>query len=72
MRVQVRVSLVALLVSALVAVLAPAAAQASFGIEKFFAGNCSEEKCGEHAEEPTEKKKKNTATVKLAATCRSA
>ncbi len=56
MRVQVRVSLVALLVSALVAVLAPAAAQASFGIEKFFAGNCSEEKCGEHAEEPTEKK----------------
>jgi hypothetical protein len=52
-RVQVRVSLVALVVSALVAVLAPAAAQASFGVEKFFAGNCKESTCGEGAIPPS-------------------
>jgi hypothetical protein len=54
-RVQVRVSLVALIVSALVAVMAPAGAQA-FGIEKFFAGNCSVETCGEGAKEAKEAK----------------
>lgn len=52
MRDQVRVSLIALVVSALVAVMAPTAAQA-FGIEKFFAGNCIEAKCGEGAVPPS-------------------
>jgi hypothetical protein len=49
MRSRVRLSLVALLVGAITAVLAPAAAQASFGIEKFVAVNCSAEhsKCAE-------------------------
>ncbi len=39
MRVQVRVSLIALVVSALVVLAVPMAAQA-FGVETFFAGNC--------------------------------
>jgi hypothetical protein len=41
-RSRVRVSLVALLVSAFVVVLAPGAAQASFGVEKFESLTCSE------------------------------
>src|ERR1700735_3098222 len=44
MRVHVRVSLVALLVSASVAVAAPAA-QAAFSIESFFAANCKNATC---------------------------
>lgn len=56
MRVQVRVLVVALLLSAFV-VLSAGASDASaleFGFEKFFAGNCStgHEKCGEGAKEP--------------------
>jgi hypothetical protein len=48
-RFQVRVSFLALLVGALVAVLAPAAAQANVEIEKFVGINCSagHETCGE-------------------------
>jgi len=46
MRSHVRVSLVALIVSALAAVAAPAA-QASFGIEAIFAANCNVSTCGE-------------------------
>jgi hypothetical protein len=51
MRVHVRSSLLALLVGAIVIVSAPAA-QAAFGVEKFFAANCGAafEKCGEGAE----------------------
>lgn len=52
MRVQVRASLVTLVVCALVA-LVPDSAQA-FGIERFFAGNCKEEGCGKEAKAPTE------------------
>jgi hypothetical protein len=50
MRVHVRVSLLALLACAIVAVSAPAA-QAAFGFEHFFAGNCEVgfETCGEGA-----------------------
>jgi hypothetical protein len=44
MRSHVRVSLVALIVSASVAVAAPAA-QAAFGIESFFAANCKNSTC---------------------------
>jgi len=51
-RVQIRLSLVAFVLSALVAVAVPAAAQA-FGVEKFFAGNCKEASCGEEAEAPS-------------------
>jgi len=49
MRTHVRFSLLALLVAALVVFVAPAAAQAAFGIEKFVATNCSEghEGCAE-------------------------
>jgi hypothetical protein len=49
MRSRVRCSLLALPIGALLAVLAPAAAQASFGLEHFFAANCGAgfEKCGE-------------------------
>jgi hypothetical protein len=49
MRVHVRFSLLALLIGAIVAVSAPAAAQAAFGVESFVAVNCSEghENCGE-------------------------
>src|ERR1700735_2290025 len=51
MRVHVRVSLVALLVSASVAVAAPAAqAAVPFGIEKIFAANCKVTTCGEFPE----------------------
>jgi hypothetical protein len=54
-RVQVRVSLVALVVSALVFLGAgvAGASAAGFGFEKFFAGNCNagHETCGEGAEE---------------------
>ncbi len=52
MRVQVRLSLLALLVGAIVIASAPAA-QAAFGVEKFFAANCDKgfEKCGEGAKE---------------------
>jgi hypothetical protein len=48
-RFQVRVSFLALLVGALVAILAPAVAQANVEIEKFVGINCSEghETCGE-------------------------
>jgi hypothetical protein len=41
MKSSVRFSLFALLVSVIVAVAAPAAAQAAFGIEKFYAANCN-------------------------------
>jgi hypothetical protein len=41
MRLHVRFSFLALLVGALVALTAPAAAQAAFGVEKFVAVNCS-------------------------------
>jgi hypothetical protein len=53
MRSRVRFSLLALLTGALIAVLAPAAAQATgFGFEKFFAANCKVDTCGEGAEAP--------------------
>jgi hypothetical protein len=61
-RVQVRVSLVALVVSVLVFLVAgvSGASAAGFGFAKFFAGNCnaSHQKCGEGAEEgnPTKAK----------------
>ncbi len=42
MRSNVRISLLALLAGAIVAVSAPAAAQAAFGVDKFAAVNCSE------------------------------
>jgi hypothetical protein len=53
MRSNVRFSLLALLVGVIVAVVAPAAAQAAVGIEKFVGVNCSEghEGCGEKAAE---------------------
>jgi hypothetical protein len=55
MRFGVRFSLLALLVGALVALTAPAAAQAAFGIEGFVAANCKVEfpECGKGATEPT-------------------
>jgi hypothetical protein len=56
MRSHVRISILAFVAAALVAVLAPTTAQASFGVEKFFAGNCENNKCGEGAEEPEESK----------------
>ncbi|MHB8243533.1 MAG: hypothetical protein ACYDHN_16280 [Solirubrobacteraceae bacterium] len=45
MRLHVRFSLLALLVGAIVVVSAPAAAQAAFGVESFFAANCKEASC---------------------------
>ena len=45
MRSHARVSLLALLTGALVALLAPAAAQAAFGVESFFASNCKVNTC---------------------------
>ena len=42
MRFHARISLLALLTGAIIAVLAPAAAQAAFGVETFVAVNCSE------------------------------
>jgi hypothetical protein len=57
MRFHVRISILTFVVAALVAALAPTAAQAgSLGVEKFFAGNCENNKCGEGAEEPDEAK----------------
>jgi hypothetical protein len=55
--------LVALVASAIVAVSAPAA-QAAFGVEKFFAGNCKAafEKCGEGAKEGSQPKRNSKAT----------
>ncbi len=57
MRSQFRVSLVALLVGALVAVLAPAAAQAAFGVESFASLTCKEN-------EPEGETKECNATTK--------
>ena len=54
MRFHVRISILTFVVAALVVVLAPAAAQAAFGVEKFFAGNCEKATCGKEAEEPEE------------------
>ena len=45
MRSLLRVPLLALLAGAVLAVMAPAAAQASFGVESFFAANCKSETC---------------------------
>jgi len=45
MRSSVRFSFIALLLSAMVAVAAPAAAQAAFGVESFFASNCKVNTC---------------------------
>ncbi len=45
MRSSVRFSFVALLVGVIVAFAAPAAAQAAFGVEKFFAANCKTAAC---------------------------
>jgi hypothetical protein len=55
MRSHARVSLLALLTGAIIVVSAPAA-QAAFGVEKFFAGNCGEkfEECGKGAKEGSE------------------
>jgi hypothetical protein len=54
MRSHVRISILTFVVAALVAALAPSAAQAAFGVEKFFAGNCEKATCGEKAAEPEE------------------
>src|SRR5437773_758374 len=58
MRFHARVSLLALLAAAIVALTAPAAAQAAFGLEThgFFAGNCKAgfEECGKKAIEKNE------------------
>jgi len=54
MRFHVRISILTFVVAALVAALAPTAAQAAFGVEKFFAGNCEKATCGKEAEEPEE------------------
>ena len=54
MRFHVRISILTFVTAALVAGLAPTAAQAAFGVEKFFAGNCEKSTCGEKAEEPAE------------------
>ncbi len=59
MRSNIRTSLLTLLASAIVAITAPAAAQASFGVESFFAGNCNElhKECNK-APTPAEEKAK--------------
>jgi hypothetical protein len=54
MRFHVRISILTFVAAALVAGLAPTAAQAALGVEKFFAGNCVTETCGKEAEEPEE------------------
>jgi hypothetical protein len=56
MRFHVRISILTFAVVALVvlSVGAASASAAGFGIEKFFAGNCENNKCGEKAEEPEE------------------
>ena len=61
MRVQFRVSLVALLVGAFVAVLVPGVAQASAGIESFFAANCNVNTCKKN---PGETKAEELAKAK--------
>lgn len=57
MRSHARVSLLALVIGVLVAAAVPAAANAAFGVEKFFAANCNSasETCGEGAVSPTPK-----------------
>ncbi len=45
MRSHVRFSLLALITGAIIAVMAPAAAQAAFGVENFFASNCKVNTC---------------------------
>lgn len=55
MKPNARLALSALLTVAALALFAPVAQGASFGIEKFFAGNCKVSTCGEGAEEPTKK-----------------
>jgi hypothetical protein len=67
-RVQVRVSLLVLVVSALVAALGPGTAQAAFGVEKFFAGNCNEthKECNKVANPSPEPKKAKEEEVKKA------
>jgi hypothetical protein len=56
MRFRVRFSLLVLLAGSVLAVLAPAAAQAAgFGVGKFFAANCKVATCGEKAEPPNRK-----------------
>ncbi len=59
MRSHVRFSFIALLLSAMVAVTAPAAAQAAFGVESFFASNCKAgfENCKKPANAAEEKAK---------------
>jgi hypothetical protein len=59
MRYHPRLALSALLTLGLLALSAPVAQGASFGIEKFFAGNCKTSTCGEGANDPSE------ATAKL-------
>ncbi len=61
MRFKARVSLLALVVCALMAVLAPSAAQASFGVESFFAGNCEVATCGAGAKDPNLKETEEKA-----------
>jgi len=57
MRPHVRISILALVAGVIVAASAPAAAQAAFGVESFFAGNCNEthKECNKH---PGEEKAK--------------
>jgi hypothetical protein len=66
-RSRVRVSLVALVMGALVAlsIAAPAASAAGFGIEKFFAGNCKVgfETCGAGAKEGNEEESEKEGFV---------
>src|SRR5271154_4359942 len=54
MRSHVRISILAIVVAALAVALAPAAADAAFGVERFFAGNCLESTCGKEAKPPSE------------------
>ncbi|HYM53952.1 MAG TPA: hypothetical protein VES97_01210, partial [Solirubrobacteraceae bacterium] len=57
MRLHVRISILTLAATALIAASAPAAAQAAFGVEKFFAANCNaaHEACKQAAEPSKEK-----------------
>jgi hypothetical protein len=67
-RVQVRVSLVALVVSALVILAAPVAAEAALGFESWFAGNCSKghEECNKVEKPSLEPKKAREEEVEKA------
>ena len=56
MRFHARISILTLVATVLVAVSAPAAAQAAFGVEKFFAANCKVNTCKKVP--PAEEKKK--------------